>query len=510
MRARFARAIAPMLMTVATLSAASPTASPDAPRADFDAVVVGLSVTFQRWDEDRPWAKAKPETRRVSAVVIGPNRMLTTADSLDFATFIQVSTFGRTRQVGARIDRVDRSVNLALISFADPSAAGDLQPVAVAPRTPASGTLRTARWRGQQLEVAASRVIRIEVERSLSSNVQHAVLRMRTDLAGGGWAEPVFSGDALVGITTSQSGDESRAIPAEILSGFLADAAAGTPVRGFATLGVNWQVNRDSAVSRFLGQQDEPKGVLVRQVPWGSSGCGVLKPRDILLELGGESLEPEGYYRHPWLGRLGFNEILAERFHPGDVVPVRVLRDGRELELTLTARSYPASLNLVPNTRSGPPPYLIVGGFVIRELDGPYLRTWGKEWEKTAPRSLLSRSQFGEGAQTPDRRRIVLIASVLPASYNIGYQDLHDVVIERVNGRPIGRIEDVVAALETPDHGYQVFDLSPESARDRIVLDAATLDAATAEILDAYGKPPAQRPREEPLAEGGGDCPGDF
>jgi hypothetical protein len=470
---------------------------------------VGLNVTFQTWDEDQPWAKKRPETRRASGVVVDARRVLTTADMLVHATFIQLERQGRARLEEPKVERIDWTVNLALLLF-DSAAMEGLDPVPVAARTPTSGTLRTVRWRAQQLEAAASRVIRVEVERSATGHTYHAFLRMRTDMAAGGWSEPVFERGELAALTVSQSEDESRAIPAEIIRAFLQRNAAPGQREGFATLGANWQYNKEVAVSRFLGQVGEPRGILVRQVPWGSTGCGVLKPRDILLELDGEAIDAEGFFHHEWLGRLGFNHILAERLRPGQAITARVHREGREQSLTLTARAYPAGLSLIPIHEHEAPPYLIAGGLIIRELDVPYLRTWGKEWSRDAPDRLLSRYFFDAEGQTPERRRIVLVSSVLPAAYNIGYHDLRDVVIERVNGRPIGRIEDVTEGLGTPQGGFHVIDLAPESALGQIVLDARSLQAATAEILEDYGIPSARRNRGEPLPDGGGNCPGDY
>ena len=42
------------------------------------------------------------------------------------------------------------------------------------------------------------------------------------------------------------------------------------------------------------------------------------------------------------------------------------------------------------------------------------------------------------------------------------------------------------------------------------MLEAATLDAATAAILQAYGVPAASRMRTDPLSDGGGSCAEDF
>jgi hypothetical protein len=380
----------PLVLALAAMAAQGRAWPADDARSPYERSVVGLNVTLQTWDEDRPWAKNKPENRRASGVLVGANLVLTTAEMLEDATLVQLERQGRARRDPPTIEWIDRTVNLALLSFEAPALEG-LEPAVVAARTPTSGTLRTVRWRGQQVEAAASRVIRFEVERSATGPTQHAFLRMRTDMSGGGWSEPVFDGGQLVAITVSQSADESRAIPAEIVSAFLRRSSEPEPSRGFITLGANWQYNKESAVSRFLGQEGEPRGILIRQVPWGSTGCGVLKPRDILLEVDGEPIDAEGFVYHPWLGRLGFHQILAERFRPGESVRVRVHRDGKVQDLTLTARTYPEGLSLVPSDRSGPPPYLVAGGLIIRELDAPYLRTWGKEWSKDAPDRLLSR-----------------------------------------------------------------------------------------------------------------------
>ena len=471
--------------------------------------VVGLQVTYQDWDEDRPWAKKIPKTRGASAVFVGRSQLLTTADIVDNATFIQFSAFGQPRQVEFEIQTVDLDVNLALLQVKDTTVLDDLAPVPLAGRTPSSGTLQTVRWQGQQLEISASRVVRFLVERSRGSRVEYAVLHMRTDISAGGWSEPVFHDGMLVGITISQSKQVSRAIPVEIIRGFLNRVNAPEPYVGFPSLGVQWQVNHDPSVTRFLGQTGEPRGVLVRQVPWGSSGCGVLEPRDILLEVDGNPIDTEGYYHHAYLGRLRFTHVLTEDHRPGDAIAVRVLRGGRELNLPMTLRTYPTDLDLVPKRRSGQPAYVVAGGLILRELDVPYLRTWGKEWNKRAPHSLLTSYYLTGTGQTLQQRRLILITSVLPSDYNIGYQDMTDVLVERINGQLIGSIPDVVAALQDPRDRFHVIELAPESGRGEVVLDAVAFEAATDELLQTYSVPQAVHLPQAPPPEGGGSCAGE-
>ena len=105
---------------------------------------------------------------------------------------------------------------------------------------------------------------------------------------------------------------------------------------------------------------------------------------------------------------------------------------------------------------------------------------------------------------------LCLIRTVLPAPYNVGYENLAEAIVERVNGRPVGGLPDVVEALASPMNGFHVLDLAPDSFRGQVVLDAATFEAATAEILEAYQVPAAVQLPVEPLPPGGGSCPGDF
>lgn len=498
-----------ILMLALALPLAADAAEEAADGADqYKTCVVGLDVTYQGWDEDRPWAKRIPKHRKASAVLVDGTHLLTTAQMVEQATFIRLATFGRTRPVEPRVVLVDPAVNLALLVVDQPDVLADLEPIPLADGTPTAGVLRTVRWSGQQLESASSRVMGIKVERSWGGRLDHAFIHMRTDLGSGGWGEPVFANGALVGLAVSQQDQRSRAIPVELLRAFLARTDEQGDRAGFPSLGISWQVNEDRALARYLGQQGEPQGVLVRQVPWGSSACGVLRPRDILLALDGHAIDSEGHYLHQRLGRVKFAQMLAEGYRPGDTVEALVLRDGEELMLPVLLRPYPAALDLVPARRDGPPPYIMTGGLVIRELDLAYLSTWGKDWIGTAPLPLTTRIDLKRSSQTAERRRYVLITSVLPAEYNVGYQNLRDAVVEEINGRSIRHIGDVVEALTKPRDGFHLIRLASDSGRDLVVLDAAGLEQATTEIMETYRVPAAVRLPETPLPEGGGDCPG--
>lgn len=497
-------------LSAALLLAASVPAAA-ARRESYDRQVVALSVTYQGWNEDRPWMKTRPGVRYTTAVVVEGHFLMTTAQMVEDATFIQADKFGRSSRAHPRVVFVDREVDLALLASDDPAFFSDLRAAPLAGETPTEGTLWSVRWRNQQLESAASRVKRLLVEASSLGHVEHPFLTVQTDLDGGGWAEPVFLDDRLVGITASQDGQRSRVIPIEIVARFLERARHPEAYRPFPVFGALWQLNTDPAVGAWLGQTGEPSGILIRQVPWGSSGCGVLKPWDILLSIDGRPIDAEGFYADPRFGQLRFPAIFVTDRAPGDVVPIRVLRGGKTIDLTMTLRAYPVAQALMP-LRGGPdpPPYLVAGGLVFRELTADYLRTWGRDWLSEAPLRLMGPYNIERLAQTPDRRRMILMTTILPSSYTIGYHGLEDLPVETVNDRTIGSLADVVEALRRPAGGFHTIVLQPNPYRREIVLDAPGLEAATAQILEEYRIPAALRLSSAVLPDTGPNCPGDI
>jgi len=500
----------PLLGLALGLVLAPSTAAPPV-REVYEQSVVALTVTYQGWDADRPWAKQRPGVRQASAVVVEGSRLLTTAQIVADATFLQADKFGRSTRANPRVEFVDPEIDLALIAVDDPAFFSDLVAAPLAALAPSEGTLRTVRWRNQQLESAASRVKRIVVESSTFTSVEHPFLTVETDLDGGGWAEPVFLEGQLVGITVSQNERRARVLPVEILARFLERAKEPATYRPFPVFGALWQLNTDPALTAWLGQVGEPRGILIRQIPWGSSACGVLEPWDILLSIDGQPIDAEGFFAHPRYGQLRFPAIFVIDRTAGEVVPIQVLRGGVSLDLRMMLRAYPAAQELIPaESGSGAPPYRIAGGLVFRELDGEYLRTWGRDWASEAPLRLLGRFNTEQNGQTPERRRIVLLTAVLPSAYTIGYHGLENLPVETVNGIVIDSIEGLNRALERPQDGFHTIVLAPNGFRREIVLEAAGLEAATAEILEEYGIPAAGRASAPLPFDPGPPCPGDY
>jgi hypothetical protein len=204
----------------------------------------------------------------------------------------------------------------------------------------------------------------------------------------------------------------------------------------------------------------------------------------------GFALDAMGKFEHPRYGQLAFQHILVDGHRPGDRVRFQLLRDGEILDVDVELRRNPGADWLVPDHRDqSPPPYLVAGGLVIRELDGNYLRAWGKDWRKRAPANLVQRYDRERESQTAERRRILLLSKVLPDPYNLGYHQLANLALAEVNGRSVYSVADADEAFRHPIGEFHRLRFYRDDLRREVVLDAASFEEATARILESYGIP---------------------
>jgi hypothetical protein len=132
------------------------------------------------------------------------------------------------------------------------------------------------------------------------------------------------------------------------------------------------------------------------------------------------------------------------------------------------------------------PDYLVVGGLVFQELTRPYLGAWG-DWARRAPPRILVEMDREPEDVGGEPKRIVLLSSVLPDAANLGYQELRDLIVERVNGRAVARLADLRQAFAAPRGGFHVVEFVAGQGAARVVLDAAEAREATTRLRQAYG-----------------------
>jgi hypothetical protein len=137
------------------------------------------------------------------------------------------------------------------------------------------------------------------------------------------------------------------------------------------------------------------------------------------------------------------------------------------------------------------PKFFMVGGLVLQELSRQYLKEFGHEWEKRAPAELVYLDRYQSDIFQDEHRKVVILGRVLPMASTLGYENLRQLVVTKINGVEIKRIEDAPKALEKVEGGVHRIDF--DSDPGRIFLDAAALAADEEELVKNYRLPATQR-----------------
>ncbi|MFN8091072.1 MAG: hypothetical protein U0599_02370 [Vicinamibacteria bacterium] len=449
--------------------------------------IVSLRITGQDWNARAPWEKQAPWTRTVTGLVVPGRHILTASSGFGNHLLVEAQKLGGEARTVARVSLVDQEGPLALVEVDDPAFWADLEPLPLAKRVPVEGPLTIHRWqRTGLLDSYTATVRQVRAGRHALSQTTLLTLEVATATDGLGDSDVVMVGGRVAGLLTGRASDTFAAIASPVLEQFLDGAAAGS-WPGFARAGLAWQELTNPALREALGLTAGESGVrLTRVAPNGSAGS-LLRPGDVLLELGGQKIDAQGRYEHPTYGKMLMALLFTDGRKPGDTLVARVLRDGQRLDVPLTLKRMRPDEEKVPPYEFGHGPgYVVVGGLVFQELTRPYLGAWG-DWTRRAPPRLLVAIDR-EGA-LPDAKapRIILLSSVLPDPANLGFQELRDQIVAKINGRTIGSLDDVREAVRHPQGAFHVIDLAPGQGAARVVIAVDEARAAAARLQAAYG-----------------------
>jgi hypothetical protein len=336
---------------------------------------------------------------------------------------------------------------------------------------------------------------RFTVSNPTGGDAAHAVLEINTEVSGVGWGEPLVFEDRVLGLVYAQQGNVCHVLPAPWIQSVL-DAHRHGTFRGLGYFDFTWQPAENPDLLRYLRVPDTGHGVVIIDVPGLSPTADVLRPRDVILKVDGFDIDQSGDYRDPLYGHLMLESLSTRQRWAGDVIPLLVWRDGAPLEVQYTLPPVRKSGRLVPEDEPDQPPeYLIVGGLIFQPLTRGYLRSWGADWERTAPFRL---AYFRNEDPTAERPTRLVLSSVLPDPINLGYQDVRTLVLERVNGRSVSTLPELQEALTHPSRGFHLFEFLAGESLQRLVLDANQVEPAEARILKRYGIPASAEVRARP------------
>ena len=434
-----------------------------------------------------PWGTGKAWTRSMAGVAVSGHRILVGGWGLRNQAHVRVEKRGSNEKVAAKVARFD-GCGLAILTVDDASFWNGLPAALISGVTPTSSVARlfhvardSAHFDSSSVSFVGTRVQGLCDLVTLKIGQADPKEIVPSDILG--------SDTELQGIVMGAAGAGGPvAFTPATLTDFLAETAKPT-YRGYATLAAKWQTLRSPAMREELGLKPDEGGVRLTSIHSVGSAQGVLQPGDVLLTIGGVKVDSDGSCDTPDLGRIPFYGFLTNGHHPGDVLTLGILRAGARTTVGVPLKPWSDEANLVPWSapEEGSARFLVEGGLLFETLSVNYLEAAGKDWEIKAPLPLLEAYYLDRFDPSPERPRVVILSRVLADPATLGYGTLRDLIVDTVNGVHVRSLDDVRAAFDKPQKGFDVVTFTDGQAMHRVVLDAEEARAATERFAATYG-----------------------
>ncbi len=445
--------------------------------------IVRIDINRHSYNYFQPWS------RRVSAnqkfgVMIGDRTIVTTANLLYNHTLLRLQKGGRGQWYTGRLTWIDYHANLALLTVDENRFWEGLRPAKLATEVPDAGTAQLVRWNSGRFEVRNLDINRFRIRKGQLTFVDMLHMELDSEINGVGWSEALTIGDKVIGLTISQSRNKCNAIPSSFIKTVL-DAQADGSYKGMGFFNFYWQQSENPATLEYLKLTGAPRGVIITEVPDLPGDENTLQPHDVLLKIDGFEIDTLGDYRDPDYGPMMLENLATRGHWAGEEIPMTIWREGREQELTYTLPKADFDKELIPTALyDAPPEYVMAGGLVFQPMTVPYLKSWGDDWLRRAPVRLI---HYKGQPPTAERPRLVVLSVVLPDPYNIGYQSYRFLVVDKINGKEISRINEIEDAFAATEGDYHTIEFEQGEPVERIILDAKRLGSATQRVMLRYG-----------------------
>jgi S1-C subfamily serine protease len=470
--------------------AAGPSAAPPKPAGPevIQKSVVRLVNYAQRGDWFTPWEVTQVAERSASGFVVEGGAILTNAHVVSDSRLLLVFLDRDPNPYPASVVHVAHDCDLALVRPRQASLLATIPPLPIGGLPRLGSVVDTFGYPtgGAQISITRGVVSRIDDQVYLHSGID-SHLTVQTDAAinPGNSGGPVLQDGRVVGVAFQAAQDLENVgymIPTEIVRRFLRDIADGR-YDGYPDLGIRTSGMANPAAQRKAGMAEGETGVRVDAIDPKSSSDGLLREGDIILKVDGRPVGNDGTVEDGDL-RIPFG-LLADRRQAGEPVTLRVLRQGRRTDVPVPLTIYPAH-RVHANAYDVLPRYYVYAGLVFVPLQTETLKTFGEKWFAQADKLLLD-ALYEEPLRRPALRlrdRVVLLRR-LDHPVNADMAWYRNSVVEQVNGRPIDRLEDLIAAIESNQGDFQVIELA--HLKRLCVLDRKAADEANGEILRQYG-----------------------
>ncbi len=411
--------------------------------------VVKIFVTSNSMDYYRPWQSRGSYSSTGSGCVLEGQRIITNAHVVADNTFIQVRKESDPTKYTAKVEAVGHDCDLAILKVDNPEFFAGITPLQFGELPQLQDTVVVLGFPqgGDKLSITEGVISRIEIVPYVQSSKRLLAVQIDAAINPGNSGGPVIKDGKIVGVAMqamSHSQNIGYMIPVPIIEHFLEDLEDNGEYNGFPSLGVEYNNTESPALRDYYRLEKQHGGVYITRVLPFSSADGILEEGDVVLEVNGVPIGMDGTFEFRENERLSFSYLVHNQYI-GNSVPVKIARDGKILEETVRFKQF---VGMIPHPHYyEKPSYYIYGGFVFTVLSTDLLRSWGKQWWEKAPLVFLNHF-MGNGRLNLERKKeVVVLLQVLPDDINIGYHDMSNEVIEKVNGKEFSSFREFIEII---------------------------------------------------------------
>jgi S1-C subfamily serine protease len=457
-----------------------------APQYPIDAVVKVFCVHTEP-NYSLPWQRKRQSSSTSTGFIIEGKRVLTNAHSVEHHTQVKLKKRGSDTKYVAKVLAIGVECDLALLTVEDDEFFEGVEPVrfGVLPRLQDDVTVVGYPVGGIAISVTSGVVSRIEVTSYSHGAAELLGVQIDAAINSGNSGGPAFNREGqCVGVAfqSLKDGDTENigyVIPTPVIDHFITDYGRSGKYNGFPALQCEFQRLENPSLRKSLGMKPTHKGVVLRRISPLAPASKFLKRMDVLMQFDGVDVASDGTVPFRTGERINFSYLVSRKY-VGDTSKVTVLRNGKVMTFTIDLTPHN---RLVPVHIEGvPPSYYICAGIVFTAVCVPYLRSeYGKDYDYDAPLRLLHRMMHEHKEQPGDQ--VVVVSQVLSADINIGYEDIVNIIVSGVNGKPVRNLKSLVDMVETCTDEYIKLELDQNQL---VVLNTKEAKKSTAAILKTH------------------------
>lgn len=458
--------------------------------------LVRITATEVEPDYRAPWNSGGIQRGVGAGFVIDGSRIMTNAHVVSNSRYLTIEREGDPNRYQGKVLFVAHDCDLAVLSVDAPNFFKEMTPLKFGGLPPLESTVSAYGYPigGERMSVTTGIVSRIDFQLYTHSSIdQHLAIQISAQINPGNSGGPVMQSGKVVGVAfQGYSGDVAQGvaymIPVPVIQRFLKDISDGHYDR-YVDLGLTYSKLQNPVQRRYLGLQDDGRGILVNTVVAAGPAAQLVQSGDVLAGIDGHPISSDAFVQYEG-EHVQMPEVVERKFK-GDTVKLDLIRNKQPLSVKVTLGSvWPYFIQ--GHTYDVRPRYVVYAGLLFQPLSLDMMEAY-------RPSDLRLRHFFDFFVldqiylQHPE---VLVLTNILPDPINTYLAPFRYSIVDDINGQKIRTLDDLAKMFsQKPDR----FVINMVGDGPPLVLDPKQVDEARERIKTRYNVFSEQNLEDQPV-----------